>query len=310
MLTLADCADEESARRLKAWPATLESDDAHASPEVAENAALGDLIDELAQTGRGVILTMGKGGVGNTTIAGAVAVALAERGFPVTLSTTDPAAHVAAAIKTAIPNLRVSRIDPAAEIAAFSAEVLPTTGKELDEAGRALLAEDLRSPCTEEIAVFRAFARTVDEGQEGFVVLDTAPTGHTILLLDAALAYHREVARQSMQIPSEVETLLPRLRDPEFTRVLLVTLPEATPVHEAPQLQSDWRRAGIELFAWIVNQALTNQVLRDPVLRSRQCEQKAFLREVEEKFSCRTAIVDWQVQAHGRTHAAVQQGAK
>jgi arsenite-transporting ATPase len=281
----------------KASPATLESDDSHASSEVAENAALGDLIDELARSGRGVILTMGKGGVGKTTIAAAVAVALADRGFPVSLSTTDPAAHLAAAIETEIPNLRVGRIDPAAEVAAYSAEVMRTAGKDLDEAGRALLAEDLRSPCTEEIAVFRAFARTVDEGKDGFVVLDTAPTGHTILLLDAALAYHREVSRQAMHIPHEVETLLPRLRDPEFTRVLLVTLPEATPVHEAAQLQSDLRRAGIEPFAWVINQALTNQVLRDPVLRSRQRDQKAFIREVEEEFSRRTAIVGWQVQA-------------
>ena len=139
----------------------------------------------------------------------------------------------------------MSRIDPAAETAAYTAEVLGSVGAQLDAKGRALLEEDLRSPCTEEVAVFRAFARTVAQGQDGLVVLDTAPTGHTILLLDAAEAYHREVLRQGSKMPESVRQLLPRLRDPAFTRVLLVTLPEATPVHEAQALQADLARAGI-----------------------------------------------------------------
>ena len=188
---------------------------------------------------------MGKGGVGKTTVAAAVAVALADRGFPVHLSTTDPAAHVAATLNGAVSNLTVSRIDPKAETAAYSAEVMATAGKDLDAQGKAMLEEDLRSPCTEEIAVFRAFAAAVAKGDDGFVVLDTAPTGHTILLLDSALAYHREVTRQASGMPEAVENLLPRLRDPDYTRVLIVTLPEATPVHEAAKLQDDLKRAGI-----------------------------------------------------------------
>ena len=202
---------------------------------------LAALIDDLAAPGRGVILTMGKGGVGKTTVAAAIAVALAERGHRVLLTTTDPAAHLVAAFSgDARPNISISRIDPAAETASYTAEVMQTAGGGLDDQGKALLAEDLRSPCTEEIAVFRAFAEAVAAGADQFVVLDTAPTGHTILLLDAALAYHREVLRQSSQMPESVERLLPRLRDPEFTRVLIVTLPEATPVHEAAQLQRDF----------------------------------------------------------------------
>jgi arsenite-transporting ATPase len=201
--------------------------------------SLGALLDELAAPGHGVILTMGKGGVGKTTVAAAVAVALAERGHGVHLSTTDPAAHVAATITAErLPSLTVSRIDPVAETRRYSDEVMQTAGAHLDEQGKALLAEDLRSPCTEEIAVFRAFAEAVAEGNDRFVVLDTAPTGHTILLLDAALAYHREVTRQSTQMPESVEQLLPRLRNPEFTRILIVTLPEATPVHEAAALHA------------------------------------------------------------------------
>lgn len=256
---------------------------------------LGHLIDELAAPGHGVILAMGKGGVGKTTVAAAVAVALAERGFRVHLSTTDPAAHVSATIDSeTLPNLTVSRIDPAGETARYTEQVMQESGGNLDASGKALLAEDLRSPCTEEIAVFRAFAEAVAEGSDRFVVLDTAPTGHTILLLDAALAYHREVTRQAHQMPESVERLLPRLRDAAFTRVLVVTLPEATPVHEAAQLQRDLRRAEIEPYAWIINQSLAPLPVIDPVLKSRQVAERAFIREVVGEHAARVALIPWQ----------------
>ena len=256
---------------------------------------LGQLIDDLAAPGHGVILAMGKGGVGKTTVAAAVAVALAERGFRVHLSTTDPAAHLSATIDSdTLPNLTVSRIDPAGETALYTAQVMQEAGANLDAPGKALLAEDLRSPCTEEIAVFRAFAQAVAEGSDRFVVLDTAPTGHTILLLDAALAYHREVTRQTHQMPESVEQLLPRLRDSNFTRVLVVTLPEATPVHEAAQLQRDLRRAEIEPYAWIINQSLAPLPVIDPVLKSRQAAERAFIREVVSEHAARVALVPWQ----------------
>jgi arsenite/tail-anchored protein-transporting ATPase len=259
-------------------------------------STLGALMDGLAAPCHGVILAMGKGGVGKTTIAAAVAVGLAERGFRVHLSTTDPAAHLATTIASdALPNLSVSRIDPAVETKKYSAEVMQAAGAGLDIPGQALLAEDLRSPCTEEIAVFRAFAEAVAEGTDRFVVLDTAPTGHTILLLDAALAYHREVLRQSSEMPESVAQLLPRLRDPNFSRVLIVTLPEATPVHEAAQLQRDLRRAEIEPYAWVINQSLFPLSVTDPVLRGRQIHEAKFIREVTTEHAQRTAIISWQI---------------
>ena len=265
-------------------------------PDFTMPSTLGALMDGLAVPGHGVILAMGKGGVGKTTVAAAVAVGLAGRGFRVHLSTTDPAAHLAATVASdALPNLSVTRIDPAVETARYSAEVMQTAGAGLDGQGQALLAEDLRSPCTEEIAVFRAFAKAVAEGTNRFVVLDTAPTGHTILLLDAALAYHREVTRQSSQMPESVEQLLPRLRDPDFTRVLIVTLPEATPVHEAAQLQRDLRRAEIEPHAWIINQCLAPLTVTDPVLRGRQRHESKYIQEVMIEHAQRTALIPWQV---------------
>ena len=285
-------------------PATTSSsaEDSVASPEAIEPKLLtlppllGELIEDLAEKKHGVILAMGKGGVGKTTVAAAVAVALAERGFTVHLSTTDPAAHIAAAVAgETLANLSVSRIDPVAETAKYSAEVMSNAGGGLDEQGKSLLAEDLRSPCTEEIAVFRAFADAVAQGSDGFVVLDTAPTGHTVLLLDSALAYHREVTRQSNQMPEAVEQLLPRLRDPNYTRVLIVTLPEATPVHEAASLQRDLRRAEIEPYAWVINQCLSPLTIHDPLLQERQLHEEPYIREVMEKQSHRTVLIPWQI---------------
>ncbi|MCA9264464.1 MAG: arsenical pump-driving ATPase [Planctomycetales bacterium] len=256
---------------------------------------LAQLIDEFAHRGRGVILTMGKGGVGKTTLAAAISVAIAERGIRVHLTTTDPAAHVAAALNAdSLPELSIDRIDPAEVTSSYRDEVMQTAGAELDEQGRALLNEDLRSPCTEEIAVFRAFAEAVASADDRFVVLDTAPTGHTILLLDSALAYHREVTRQSTQMPASVEQLLPRLRNPEYTHVLIVTLPESTPVHEAAQLQTDLRRAEIEPFAWVVNQALSPLSVTDPLLRCRQACESPLIAEVQTGHARRTVIIPWQ----------------
>ena len=258
---------------------------------------LTDLVDDLAASGRGVIMTMGKGGVGKTTLAAAIAVALVRRGHAVHLSTTDPAAHVAAALGEEIAGLTVSRIDPAAEVARYTQEVLARASDKLDAAGRALLEEDLRSPCTEEIAVFRAFAQAVAEGRDGFVVLDTAPTGHTLLLLDAAEAYHREVLRTRGEMPESVVELLPRLRDPAYTRILIVTLAEATPVHEAERLQADLARAGIEPYAWIVNQSLRASGTTDPLLRLRGEYELPYIRRVANELSARTALVPWLAEA-------------
>ena len=270
------------------------ADDRRPNSADPADLSLANLIDELEKTGRGVVMTMGKGGVGKTTIASAIAIELAYRGHQVHLSTTDPAAHVAATVDAHVPNLSVSRIDPVAETHKYSQAVIAKAAPELDAAGLALLEEDLRSPCTEEIAVFNAFARTVAEGERGFVVLDTAPTGHTILLLDAAEAYHREVTRTMSDQPESVRNLLPRLRDPEFTRVLLVTLPEATPVHEAARLQDDLARAAICPFAWIVNQAFTGDRFTDPALIHRGLRERPFIAEVRQEFASRMAVVHWE----------------
>jgi arsenite-transporting ATPase len=263
-----------------------------ASVVLPATESLTELVDGIAKSGRGVVMTMGKGGVGKTTIAAAIATELARRGFKVHLSTTDPAAHIAAAAGK-IPGMEVSRIDPQVETRAYVEQVMATAGKNLDANGRALLEEDLRSPCTEEIAVFRAFARTVAQGKDAFVVLDTAPTGHTLLLLDATESYHREIARKASDMPEEVRELLPRLRDAEYTRVLVVTLPEATPVHEAAMLQADMRRAQIEPFAWVINQSFAGSGSHDPLLVTRGRGEVQYIREVVEKLSKRTALVPW-----------------
>ncbi|CAN5421934.1 arsenical pump-driving ATPase [soil metagenome] len=281
-----------------------------------EHAGLGELVSALEVSGHGVVMTMGKGGVGKTALASAIAVALADRGHSVHLTTTDPAAHLLDALGDDRPSgLTVSRIDPVVETQSYAEEVIAAAGA-LDDEGRAMLEEDLRSPCTEEIAVFRAFAREVDAAQEGFVVLDTAPTGHTLLLLDAAESYHREVGRSNGAVPDAVRSLLPRLRDPAYTRMLLITLAQATPVHEASRLQDDLRRAGIEPYGWIVNASLAASGTTHPLLAERAHLELAHLRRVASELAVRTWVVPWQARPLvgaeallALTNGAVLQGA-
>ena len=265
-------------------------------PALVLPPGLAPLVDDIERAGHGLVMTMGKGGVGKTTVAAAVAVALAARGHRVLLSTTDPAAHLAWSLDEAVPGLTVQRIDPTIEVARHRDEVLARAGAGLDPSARAMLEEDLRSPCTEEIAVFRAFAATVAQAAHGFVVLDTAPTGHTVLLMDSAEAYHREVGRTRGDLPEAVVNLLPRLRDPEFTRVLVVTLAEATPVHEAERLQDDLRRAGIEPFAWVIEQSLLASGTTDPVLAERGRCERPWVQQVMATDARRCALLAWQAR--------------
>lgn len=253
--------------------------------------SLAVLIDAIEADRHGLVMLMGKGGVGKTTLAAAVAVALAHRGLPVHLTTSDPAAHLTATLQGSLPHLTVSRIDPQAETARYRAQVLATQGASLDAAGRALLEEDLRSPCTEEIAVFQAFARMIRDADRKFVVMDTAPTGHTLLLLDATGAYHREVTRQAGIQGLPRTTPLMQLQDPQQTKVLIVTLAETTPVLEAAHLQTDLRRAKIEPWAWIINNSLAAAQPHSPVLRARARNERPEIDAVVTRYSTRYAVV-------------------
>jgi arsenite-transporting ATPase len=257
------------------------------------------LVDGLAARGRGLVMVMGKGGVGKTTVAAAVAIGLVERGHAVHLSTTDPAAHLSMTLDGEMPGLRVDRIDPKVETERYVAKIMETRGRGLDQAGRALLREDLRSPCTEEVAVFHAFSRIVVEARSSFVVLDTAPTGHTLLLMDATGAYHRQMTRDvdPANHMGRMVTPLMRLQDPEHTQVLLVTLPETTPVSEAAALQEDLRRAAIEPYAWIINRALSGSGASDPLLRRRMAGEAAQIRRIQDGFARRLFLLPWQQEA-------------
>jgi len=252
--------------------------------------SLASLVDELAQDGHGLIMLMGKGGVGKTTLAAAVAVELAQRGLPVHLTTSDPAAHLAETLEGSLAGLTVSRIDPHAETERYRQHVLATKGAQLDAQGRALLEEDLRSPCTEEIAVFQAFSRIIREAGRKFVVMDTAPTGHTLLLLDATGAYHRDITRQMAHSHAHYTTPMMQLQDPAQTKVLIVTLAETTPVLEAANLQADLRRAGIEPWAWVVNNSLAASQPASPLLRQRVWNEQQEIERVASLHAKRLAV--------------------
>ena len=261
------------------------------SPIELDKPSLSKLVDSIAEDSHGLIMTMGKGGVGKTTIAAAVAVELAHRGLPVLLTTSDPAAHLSDTLNGALENLTVSHIDPHEETERYRQHVLDTKGSKLDAQGRALLEEDLRSPCTEEIAVFQAFSRIIREAGKKFVVMDTAPTGHTLLLLDATGAYHREVARQMDKANLHFTTPMMQLQNPKQTKILIVTLAEKTPVLEASNLQLDLRRAGIEPWAWVINNSIAATNTSSPLLHQRALNELVEINSVEQQYSNRFALV-------------------
>jgi arsenite-transporting ATPase len=258
--------------------------------ESLTDAPLADLIDQLATQDHGLIMCMGKGGVGKSTIAAAIAVALAGRGHQVHLTTTDPAGHLSQTLGGTMDNLQVSSIDPAEATSSYRDHVMATKGTTLDVQGRARLTEDLLSPCTEEVAVFRAFSRVISESRRTFVVVDTAPTGHTLLLLDATGSYHRDVARNMGQ-NMHLTTPLMRLQDPVDTKVILVTLAETTPVLEATELQVDLERAHIHPWAWVVNNSLAAADPTSRFLRLRAIEELPQIDKIKNEHGTRLAVV-------------------
>ncbi|MBK7654819.1 MAG: arsenical pump-driving ATPase [Betaproteobacteria bacterium] len=262
-----------------------------------QGLGLDALADELAKADHGLIMVMGKGGVGKTTIAAALAIGLVQRAKTVHLSTTDPAAHLATTLSGVVEGMMVDRIDPVVETQRYVDKIMATKGAKLDAQERALMLEDLKSPCTEEVAVFHAFSRVVSEARSAFVVLDTAPTGHSLLLMDATGAYHRQMMREfEGHAPARMVTPLMRLQDPAYTKIILVALPEATPVSQAAALQDDLRRASIEPFAWVINKSVLASGTTDPLLSSRLVGEERQIARIASGLSKRTYVIPWLLQ--------------
>ena len=257
-------------------------------------AGLDKLADELASAGHGLIMVMGKGGVGKTTVAAALALGLIQRGKSVHLSTTDPAAHLASTLAGTVPGLQLSRIDPQAETQRYVEKIMAAKSPGLDAQEQALLREDLRSPCTEEVAVFHAFSRIVSEARSAFVVLDTAPTGHSLLLMDATGAYHRQMMREFEGHGSgRIVTPLMRLQDAAYTKIILVTLPEVTPVSQAAALQQDLQRASIEPYAWVLNKSVLAAGTSDPLLAARLAGERQQMARMSAGLAKRIFVLPW-----------------
>ena len=252
---------------------------------------LDDIVSDFVKNNRKVIFTMGKGGVGKTTIASSVALKLSKLGKKVHLATTDPADHIKFMIDSS-SGISMSHIDEKEELKKYQDEILENARKTMSEDDVAYIEEDLRSPCTQEIAVFRAFAELVEKADDEIVVIDTAPTGHTLLLLDSTLSYHQEVQRTQGQIPESVKNLLPRLRGEE-TEVLIVSLAEATPFYEASRLEEDLTRASIHTNWWIVNSSLYKANPGNKMLSAKANEEVKWINKILDHTSGKLAVIEW-----------------
>lgn len=281
---------------LKNVRALLEND-SDAGSEDKVNAdiipGLNDVIDDLYQSGKKVIFTMGKGGVGKTTIAASVALGLAARGKNVHLTTTDPAAHLKF-VMSETDKITMSHIDEKEELKKYQQEVLNKARETMSEEDLAYIEEDLRSPCTQEIAVFRAFADIVEKAEDQIVVIDTAPTGHTLLLLDSTQSYNQEIKRSQGDVPDSAKKLLPRLRNKNETEVIIVTLAETTPVYEALRLEADLKRAGIAAKWWVINSSLYRTGTTNHLLSAKASNEIEWINKVDAHANGNFAVISWR----------------
>lgn len=261
-------------------------------PTILDVKSIDDIVEDIYLNNKKVIFAMGKGGVGKTTMAAAIAMKLAAKGEKVHLTTTDPAAHVDSVVG-AYEGITISHIDEKAELEKYKEDILSEAKQTMSKDDLDYIMEDLRSPCTQEIAVFRAFAEVINRSEEEIVVVDTAPTGHTLLLLDSTQSYHKEIERSKGSIPESVIKLLPKLRDKNHTEVIILTLPEATPVHEAKRLQEDLERAGLHNKWWLINNSLYQADTTNSILMAKGNQEATWINKIHEYASGNVGLIPY-----------------
>ena len=248
----------------------------------------------------------GKGGVGKTVASCVTAVWLARQGYRTLLLTTDPAAHLGDVLGEPVGNepaplaellsLWAAKIDPKKTADAYKKRILDDARERgRPEASIRVMAEELDSPCTEEIAAFDRFIEYASEGEWDAIVFDTAPTGHTLRLLELPVEWSKQL---DVKVFSSVDTavaddmakqrfagVIDMMRDPERSTFAFVMYPEATPIIEAYRASQELATLEIPTGLVVANLVIPPEQANTPFTRARRAMQERYLAEIQERFA-------------------------
>jgi len=257
----------------------------------------------LPDTAKGTkaIFFTGKGGVGKTSISCVAAVYIANKGFKTLIVTTDPAAHLGEVFGVRVgseparimDNLFAVMIDQEQAFKEYKERTLSEARGKYSEDMVAAMEEELNSPCTEEMAAFDKFVRFIEGKEYDVVVFDTAPTGHTLRLLDLPFDYAKQVelmvstcdsASVKRETQNRFREIISLLRDRDRAVFTFVLYPESTPIMESYRAMQDLKEAGIETQLVVANLVLPEEVCVNDFFRNRRRMQMKYLQVINEKF--------------------------
>lgn len=253
----------------------------------------------------------GKGGVGKTVVSCATAVHLAEKGYKTLLITTDPASHIGEVLGHSVedkalpvedvPGLDAVIIDQEKATEEYKQRMLDEARQKYSEDMLTAMKEELESPCTEEMAAFDKFMEYVEADTYDLVVFDTAPTGHTLRLLELPFDYSDQVGmmfsgagngdQKESEAGNRLKRIIERMKDPEQSVFSFVLYPENTPIEEAWRAYNDLKEADIPIQFLVVNQVIDQSYCTNDFFNRRRAMQQYYLHRIRDKFRTPLALL-------------------